>query len=114
MAVTSNLSMYQGEDKVFSIIIYQGDNTTPQDITGWSLAFYVHPYKDPGSPYFTLTTGMGGGIAVVSAAAGTITVTVPRANTVDMLINQYGYYISRIDTGHDTVTTVGLLTLLLP
>lgn len=111
MAVIVNIQLYKSEDKIYEDTIYESDGTTPQDITGWALLFSFHKYGDPDTVFFEKTTGDG--IEITNADEGVCQVTVESDDTEDLYPNQYGYYISRTDTGDNAVLTSGLATLAL-
>lgn len=104
MSTTDNLSQYIGEDKVYSLTIYDSSGAA-QNIAGWTLQFVVTDYRDGSTIFFTIVP------IIVSASAGTITVTVLAADTSGLLPTEYSYYIWRTDAGYVTITTVGLWTL---
>ncbi len=113
MAVTtpiSNARMFVGNDKTFLDTIYQADGVTPQDISGWSLAFFLHEYGNPDNVFVTKTTGSG--IVLTAPTLGQLTITLHRADTLGMFAGQFQYSVTRTDTGFYLEQSLGLFTLL--
>ncbi len=110
MAVLANLSQFTGEDRIYQITVYSS-GTTPQNITGWSLAFRVHVYGDPGSLFLTKTTG-GGGIVLTNPTLGILQVSLAAADTSSLTPDEYQFFLERTDTSNDLILTAGLFTLL--
>lgn len=114
-ATIVNIAMYLGSAKVFEDTIYGTDGSTPQDITGWGLAFVVHKYGDQYTTFITKTTG-GGGIALTDPQNGVLQVTLAETDTVVSSVpvifpGQYEYYIQRTDVGNTDTLSRGLFTL---
>lgn len=108
-AVIANLAQFVGEDKQYQDTIYQADGSTAENITGWSVTFDMHAYDDPDNVYFTKTVGAG--IVLTTPASGVLTITVDRADTVDLPPGQYAYTIYRTNSGANVVVTYGMFTL---
>jgi hypothetical protein len=110
MTIAANFSCYVGEDVSLPVTIYQADNATPEDITGWSsVSFIVHAI---GSTTALITKTVGNGIVLTTPLSGLLTITVAAADTVNLAANQYLFRIERTDLGSDAVLTEGFFTLL--
>lgn len=106
MTFTQNFTLVAGEDISIPWTIYQADGVTPQNITGWSLAFTVHDLD--GTVYFVKATG-GGGIALTTPLSGLATVTLNSADTLELVPRPYLFRGERTDAGADAVETRGLM-----
>ncbi len=107
MSIT-NFSMYIGDDKtiVDTIVDSNGD---PVNITGWSLAFYIHAYGDPGTVFVTKTTSSG--ISIPTGTNGIANIQLNRADTLNMKPDCYGFHVDRADSGNNDVVSAGLASL---
>lgn len=106
MTYTQNFALVAGEDVSLPWTIYKPDGVTPENITGWSLAFTVEDLS--GNVYFTKTTG-GGGIALTTPLAGLATVTLDSIDTLELVPRPYLFRGERTDAGADAVETRGLM-----
>jgi hypothetical protein len=76
-------SMMRGDDPPFSFTV--SDDGTPIDLTGCELTWTAkRHYEDAQDADSTIVKTIGDGIEVVSAAAGTIIVTLDAADTADI------------------------------
>ena len=91
MATYSNTSCFQGETLVINDQIVQADGT-PQNITGWTLAFVV-------DETLIFLTSNGDYVEITDAAAGQLSVTLASDETLNLTPGMYSYSISRIDVG---------------
>lgn len=100
-----------GEDALFTLTVYQADGTTPQNLTGWTMATYI---SLPGglSPLITKTTGTGMTILTQSGGTlGQVTILISRSDTINL---QPGYFNSRVErtnAGADAWTDRGTFYL---
>jgi len=107
----TNLAMFVGEQKQFIDTIYKADGTTPQDLTGYGLAFRIIAYADPSTVFVEKTTA-GGGIDVPIPANGQAIININEVDTQDMIPTQYEYVVVRNDPSNYAVLSRGLLTLM--
>ena len=110
MAVTStntNLSMHKQEDEVFSVTV-----SPAQDITGWNFKFTV--LQDYAATTALVSKTSGSGISITLASAGTLTVTVVKADTASLTPRAYVYQLRRTDSGSESVIQWGTFVLLPP
>jgi hypothetical protein len=110
--IIANLSQFVGEDKVYQDTIYQSNGTTPQDITGWGVSFYIHVYGDPDSKLVSKDNGVVGGVVLTTPLLGVLRISVLASDTASIYPGQYEYSIDRTDTGNSLVVTRGCFTLL--
>lgn len=108
----ANLSMFVGADYQFKDTIYQADGVTPQNIAGWTPVFTLSAYADPGTVFLSLTLA-NGGISIINASNGTLSIIFANANTANFRSGQYSYSVTRTDSGANTpFLSSGLFTLL--
>ncbi len=105
-----NTQMYVGEDKTIVDTIFKSDKTTKKDITGWSVKFTLHEINNPSNVYFTKDTMDG--ISLTNPTQGELTITIDRADTVDLTPKVYQLLVERTDTGFSTVLTKTELKLM--
>lgn len=110
-AVTQNIAQYIGEDKTLQDTVLQADGITPQNISAWTINFFVIDYNDPTAIYITKTT-VNGGIIITNPVGGVLQIIIKAADTVGMNPGQYRYRIERVDFGFDGIPTNGLFTLI--
>ena len=110
-AVTSNLAMMIGEDRVFQDTIYQADGVTVQNISNWTISFTVFRYDSPSTVLITKTTA-GGGVVLTNPTQGVLQITVAAADTASLYPNQYEFVVQRTDSGNVLNLTRGVLSLL--
>jgi hypothetical protein len=99
----TDITLYRGEVRTLSL-------TLGVDITGYSLRFSVVSTLDSATKWVTKTTG-GGGITVVDAATGHITISMDSADTQSVPAGGYFYDLWRSDAS-DRPLTVGKFRLL--
>jgi hypothetical protein len=111
--ITADDDFFQGEDKALLDTIYQSDGTTVQNVTGWAISFMVkkHATDSDANAKITKTTAAGG-IVLTAPLSGLITITLTKADTVNLPADSYAYEVKRTDVGSGTVLTQGKLTLL--
>ncbi len=106
--ITSASDYFTGEDKDLHFTIYQADEVTAQDITGWSINWMVKARRTDADA-----------LALISAAA---TPTTPSGGICDVALNdtdiaalvgekRYWHELKRIDGGNETVLSYGSFTL---
>ena len=104
------ISIYTGEDATITVTIYSdAAQTTPQNITGWSIQFVVH---GQGFATAIITKTVGNGITLTTPASGVLTITLAAADTASLIPGQYTFSIARTDTGAAANLTEGNLNLL--
>jgi hypothetical protein len=106
--ITSADGWFSGEDKTFNWTIYQADAVTPQNITGYTFHWELRLNRDAS---MLLGKDSGSGIAIVSPTAGTLTVTIARADTLALEPGMYYHELARTNSGSYTVETYGAATL---
>lgn len=104
--VTDDDNVFTGEDKVLSGIVYQSDGTTAQNITGWAMSWMLKKRATDSDANAKIVKTTGNGIDVVSAAAGTYTVTLTDTN-LTIPAGHYYHEVKRTDDGSETVLTHG-------
>jgi|SRR5215472_3530976 len=110
MTIQANFESYVGEDVSLPVTVYSDSaETTPANITGWSVQFVVHQVG--GSALITQTTS-NGGITLTTPLSGLLTVSIPAALTTNMAAGTYCFRVERTDSGADAVLTTGTWFLL--
>lgn len=101
MATQKDLTpFYRGEDIVLNYTM-----SPVMDITGWTIRFHV---KGQLSDAATLLTING---VIVSAVAGTFSITLTAANTTTLGVGIYYYDVWRTDSGQACALALGKLTV---
>ncbi len=106
-----NITVFQGTDRIIQDTIYQSDGVTPQNVSGWNIAFTVYGYSDPTAIFFTKTTG-DGTILVPDPTSGVLQILIYAADTTPLAPGAYQFKVERTDTGSDDRPTTGLFTVL--
>lgn len=108
MTVQANFTSYIGEDVSEPVTIYSdAAETTPANITGWSVQFVAHLL---GGPAVITQTTSNGGIVLTTPLSGVLTVSIPGSLTVGLAAGVYAFRIERTDV--DAVLTTGSWFLL--
>jgi hypothetical protein len=101
-----------GEDALFTLTVYEADNVTPQNISGWNMATLVQLPGDL-SPRITKTTSSGMTILAQSGATlGQVTILISRADTLGLQPGIYDSFVERTDTGAFAWTDRGTFFLM--
>jgi hypothetical protein len=109
--ITADDDLYTGEDKSLVFTLYQSDGTTPQNITGWALAYaWKKALSDPDSAA-VLTKTTGSGITLTTPVAGICTITIADTDTDALAARTYVHELKRTDAGSETVLTTGTVVL---
>lgn len=111
--ITGAASYFTGEDKSLPCTIYQRDDATLQDITGWALSWMVKARRtdDDADALVTKTTS-NGGIVLTTPASGVCTVTVSDTDIASLAGEvQYFHELKRTDAGNETVLIYGKFIL---
>lgn len=113
MTITNaTFDSFQGEDVELDVIIYEEDDATPQNITGWTIEFVGRPTWST-TPSVTEST-TAGTIVITNPTQGEITITISMEDSVNMTAADYLFIIKRTDSGSNAVLTSGIWTLLAP
>lgn len=105
MSIETNFTWFRGEDITLHFAMIPAT-----DITGWSLTFTVKN-KLGGTTQFTKDNGGTGGLALVSAKAGTFKVTIAKADTQGLTPGGFVYDVKRTDSGSNAILANGTITL---
>lgn len=110
--------IFRGEDKILEFTIFEDDDKTPKDVTGWGLRWVLG--LSPSVPTVVLekTSDPGGGITVVGTfsidpALNTqrVRVTLADTDTEALAVRYYAHALKRTDDGSETVLSYGKFTL---
>ena len=101
MAQTDIDVLYLGEDKALIYTVYQNDETTVQDITGFALSWLLKRDPDDAGALITKTTGSG--INLTTPASGICTVTVLDTDTDGLDAGDYWHELKRTDANSETI-----------
>lgn len=105
--ITAASNFFIGEDKTLSFTVYDPDATadqiaaltaTPQDVTGWTLAFNLR--RDPESVDLTLQKTTDDDVVIIDAVGGQVDVYMHAADTSSLSPGVYFYTLRREDTDH--------------
>jgi hypothetical protein len=109
MAISTNFELYVGTDNQIVVQVFQQDDLTPQNITGWSISFFI---INPSTGAVLVTKSVGAGIVLTTPANGILTITLNANDTLTLLPRNYNFFIQRTDSGYSTILTTGLISLL--
>lgn len=109
--ITNDDDWFINEDKELPLTIYQADETTPQDVSGWALSFMLKRNSSDVTAKITKTTAGGGGITFTTPASGLVLITVQDTDTAALKAGTYMYEVKRTDDGSETVLTHGTVLL---
>jgi hypothetical protein len=115
MAIKDDISKedewFAGEQKDLVFTIFQTDDTTPQDISGWGLSWMLkrNPRDADAAAVLHKTTALGG-VTLTTPATGICTVTVEDQET-DGLGGTYYHELKRVDPGAEAVLSYGRAVL---
>lgn len=119
MAQRVNLSAYRGEGWIGEF----GppfDATTglreasPENITGWTIRFVIHPTEKDSTIKLQKTTVGGAGVTITNGAAGLFEVALTKADTESLDIANYWCHVWRSSTGGETMLATGPFRILGP
>jgi hypothetical protein len=103
MVPEQNIRIIQSQD-----LILQFTMAAPTDITGWSISFQVLTAL---GGTVSISKSVGSGITIADAARGIVQVTLAKADTNGLGIQDYVWMLKRTDAGFNTVLARGELTL---
>lgn len=105
MAREADVSWFVGEDKTLRFTVYQADDTTIQNITGWTLEWEVRQRPASSTPLLTKTTGSG--ITLTDPTNGVCDVALTATDTTTLGSGEYVHALRRTNSGASTVLTYG-------
>ncbi len=108
-AVKTQFERYVGDDFTIPVTIYQADNVSVANITGWSVTFAFHT---PTSDIDLVTKTVGSGIVITTPLAGLLTITMHSGDTSDLEPGNYQFRVERTDSGNNDVLVDGVFKLL--
>ena len=116
MALEQHISVdgdfFTGEDKSLIFTVYQADETTAQDISGWSLSWLLKRHRHDADVDALITkTTTGGGIALTTPLTGICTVTVADTDTDSIPAGTYRHELKRTGAGVETILAYGSCVL---
>lgn len=115
MAIEANIpdasDWFTGEDKALVFTIYESDETTPQDITGWTVSWRLKRRQSDADSAALLTKTVGGGISLTTPLSGVLTVSVADTDTDAILAGSYFHELKRTTDGSETVLSFGSAVL---
>lgn len=115
MALEANIpdtsDWFTGEDKALVFTIYESDETTPQDITGWTVSWRLKRRQSDADSAALLTKTVGSGIALTTPLSGVLTVSIADTDTDAILAGSYFHELKRTTDGSETVLSFGSAVL---
>jgi hypothetical protein len=111
MAIKDDISRddewFAGEQKDLVFTIYQTDDTTVQDISGWGLSWMLkRQARDTDASAVLHKTTATGGIVLTTPMTGVCTVTVNDDDT-DGRAGTYYHELKRVDPGAEAILSYG-------
>lgn len=104
-------NLFIGEDKELVIPVYQSDNRTIQDITGWALSWKLKASLDDADGSALLTKTTSAGITLTDPTAGECTITIADTDTDALSPGKHYHELKRTDAGSETVLCYGRCVL---
>lgn len=112
MDILASDRWFTNADYQINFQIFQDDEVTPQDISGWTFSWVVKKRKTDVDASALLAKASGGdGIEITSAATGIGRVEIDAADTADLRGATYWHELKRTGTGVGTVNIQGLAVL---
>lgn len=116
MATEQNIGLgdhyFTGESKQLPFVIYQSDESTPQNITGWSLSWMVKAAKTDEDEDALVTKTTDSGINFTGASSGAGLVEVSDDDIAEIAGGTVYYHeLKRTDSGLETVLIYGKFQL---
>jgi len=108
MPASTSFALFIGEDATLDAIIYQADQVTRQNITGWSITFAFH--ASGGGPDLVTKT-VGDGITLTSPSLGELSIVVESEDTEDLDAANYQFRVERTGSGVEAELIDGIVTL---
>ena len=105
--IDADQDFFVGEDKAIQVTVYQSDDVTAQDITGWSLSWMLKRKLSDADDAALLTKTTSSGIALTTPASGVCTVSVADTDTDGLAPGLYYHELKRMDAGFETVLSQG-------
>jgi len=96
---------FRGEDKTLEFTVFQPDGTTPQNITGWTLAFTFCDLQEVTK--FTKTTPSASGITITNPTGGVLEVFIPDTDTELLDAGKFKHELRRTDPGLEATLAHG-------
>lgn len=109
--IESTDDLYAGEDKTVSVSIYQADETTAQNITGWALSYRWKRSLDDADADAVLTKTTADGITITNGAGGLCEIAIADTDTDAIAAGPYFHELKRTDAGSETILTTGTVYL---
>lgn len=113
MALQTNISSSQNwftdEDKVWAWTVYQSDGVTAQDISSFTFRYEIRTSQYTVIPLVSKT--LGNGITLVSGPGGTLSVAIPRTDTLSWSGGTYWHELLRTNGGVQTAEAFGTVYL---
>jgi len=113
MAIESPISRahrwFTGEDKTLKFPVYQGDDVTPQDVTGWGLTWILRRKDADADPALLVKTPTITGTYNATPALNTqrVEVSIVDTDTENFAAGTYRYSLKRTDDGSETILAYG-------
>jgi hypothetical protein len=103
---------FLGEDFTVEDQVFQADGATPQDITGWTVEFWLYGNPGDASPREVLKSSTNiAQIEFTAPTTGNLRVKMLRADTMNLAPGIHWWYIRRVDAGFNAVVSDGMLPL---
>ena len=109
MSIESNHISFKGEDVTFRMSVVDSAGAA-QNVTGWTFAAQWRRTADSGTATLSYTSGTG--IAINSATAGVVDVTIPDTDTDGIESGEFSYAVERSNAGSEAVLAHGRWTFL--
>lgn len=109
--ITKDDGLYTGEDKTLTITVYQSDESTAQNITGWSLSYRWKRSLSDADSDAVLTKTTSSGITLTTPASGLCAVAIADTDTDSLQPQTYYHELKRTDAGSETVLMTGTVVL---
>lgn len=93
---------FKGEDKQFIFTVYQSDDVTLQDLSGWTLQWDLRQVPESSVSILSKTPAID-----ADPATGICTVTIAAADTVSLAPGTYFHTLWRINSGSRSVLSHG-------
>lgn len=104
-------ALFIGEDKNLVCTIYQADQRTRQDVSGWALSWRLKASLADADGAALLTKTTSSGIALTTPTSGVVTISIADTDTDGLAAGRHYHELKRTDAGNETVLAHGRCVL---
>lgn len=111
MDILESDRFFTNADYQINCRIYQDDETTAQDITGWSFSWFLKKRTRDDDANAVIAKTTGSGVSIIDAVTGYVRVTISDDDTDGLRAGTYVHELKRTGAGVETPLVNGLAVL---